>query len=208
AHSDALLLDLRGLSDPVAQVVELGPAHVAPNRHLDLLDDRRVHGERALDTDAEADLADLEGLAQARALAADDDALEQLDPLPVALDHADVHLHGVAGGEVGDVVPQAGAVDEIGGVHGAKGPSGDPWERAAMLAPLRRVVRTGGGTTLGIGRSTVAEEIGTALGGAGLGRGPTPRRDPGVVPRAQDLGHGPAAVLGRAGVLRVLEQPV
>ena len=54
----------------------------------------------------------------AAALAADDDALEHLDPLAVALDHADVHLQGVAGGEVGDVVAQVGAVDEIGGVHG------------------------------------------------------------------------------------------
>src|SRR6476619_5247358 len=116
AHSDALLLDLRGLSDPVAQVVELGSAHVAPDRHLDLLDDRRVHGERALDTDAEADLADLEGLAQARALAADDDALEQLDPLPVALDHADVHLLGGARIIKKKIVPKAGAVTQIGGV--------------------------------------------------------------------------------------------
>ena len=51
------------------------------------------------------------------ALAPDHDALEHLDPLAVAFDHADVHLQGVAGGEVGDVVAQLGAVDEIGAVH-------------------------------------------------------------------------------------------
>ena len=35
----------------------------------------------------------------------------------VALDDADVHLEGVAGPEVGEVVAQCGAVDEVGGVH-------------------------------------------------------------------------------------------
>src|SRR5207302_8670799 len=34
--SDPLLLDLRGLSDPIAEVVELGPADVTPGRDLDL----------------------------------------------------------------------------------------------------------------------------------------------------------------------------
>ena len=67
--------------------------------------------------DAEADLADGEGLAGAAALAADHHALEDLDPLAGALDHADVHLQGVAGAEVGDVVAQLGAVDEISAVH-------------------------------------------------------------------------------------------
>ena len=72
-----------------------------------LADDRRVDREGALDADAEADLADGEGLADAVALAADDDALEDLDALAGALDHPDVHLEGVAGREVGDVVAQA-----------------------------------------------------------------------------------------------------
>ena len=78
----------------------------------------RVHREGALDADAEADLADGEGLAEAGALAADDRALEDLDPLLGALDHPHVHLERVARSEVGDVVPQAPCVDEIGGVHG------------------------------------------------------------------------------------------
>jgi hypothetical protein len=39
------------------------------------------------------------------------------DPLAVAFDHPHVHLQGVAGTEVGDVVAQTGAVDEISAVH-------------------------------------------------------------------------------------------
>ena len=66
SRSVALLLDLRGLPDPVAQVVELGPAHVAAGDDLDLGQDRRVHREGALDADAEAHLADGEGLAACR----------------------------------------------------------------------------------------------------------------------------------------------
>jgi hypothetical protein len=30
-----------------------------------------------------------------------------------------MHLHGVAGAERGNVVTQAAAIDEIGGIHGA-----------------------------------------------------------------------------------------
>ena len=52
--------------------------------------------------------------------AADDRALEHLDPLAGALDHPHVHLHGVAGAELGDVVPQAVAVDDVGRVHWAR----------------------------------------------------------------------------------------
>src|SRR4051812_42177153 len=45
----ALLLDLRLLAAQLAQVVELGPAHVAARHQLDVVDDRRVDGERPLD---------------------------------------------------------------------------------------------------------------------------------------------------------------
>src|SRR5688572_5078011 len=88
----ALFLNLRGLPGPAAQVVELGAADIAEGHDLDLRDDRRVHGERALDADAEAHLAHGEGLAHAGALAADDRALEHLDALAVAFDDAHVNL--------------------------------------------------------------------------------------------------------------------
>ena len=69
--SVALLFDLGGLPDAIAQVVELGPTDIATGDDLDLGEDRGVHGEGALDADAEADLAHGEGLAQAIALTAD-----------------------------------------------------------------------------------------------------------------------------------------
>src|SRR5690348_14108922 len=90
-----LLLDLGGLPDAIAQVVELRPADVAPGEDLDLVDDRRVHREGALDADPVGELADGEGLVDPTTLATDDHALEHLDALLVALDHAHVDLEGV-----------------------------------------------------------------------------------------------------------------
>src|ERR1700750_370816 len=104
--SVALLLDLRLLAAEVAQVVELGAAHVAAGHELDVVDDRRVHREGALDADLEADFADREGLADALARTADDDALEHLDASACALDDVDVDLHVVAGAEVRDVAAE------------------------------------------------------------------------------------------------------
>src|SRR3712207_4311218 len=117
AGGAALLLDLRRPAGPLAQVVELGPADVAPGDQLDLGDAGRVDREGPLDADAEGDLADGERLPQAAALAAQDEALEDLDPLPAPLDHADVHLDGVAGPEVGQIVAQLRALDHVGDLH-------------------------------------------------------------------------------------------
>src|SRR3954454_23020056 len=111
----ALLLDLGSLAAQLTEVVQLRPADVAAGDDLDLLDDRGVHREGALDADAEAHLAHGEGLARAAALAADHDALEDLDPGAVALDDADVHLDGVAGTELGDVVAQRIGVECVQG---------------------------------------------------------------------------------------------
>src|SRR2546423_10367502 len=68
----------RGLAAEVAQVVELRAADAATPHQFDATDDGAVHGEDALDADAEADLAHREGLARAVALARDADALERL----------------------------------------------------------------------------------------------------------------------------------
>src|SRR3954452_4991118 len=113
----ALLLDLGGLAAQLAEVVQLGAADVTADEDLDLLDDRGVHREGALHADAEADLADREGLADAAALTADDDTLEDLDAGAVALDHADVHLDGVTRAEGRDVVAQRSGVECVQGVH-------------------------------------------------------------------------------------------
>src|SRR3954463_8205672 len=104
----AAFLDLGGLPAQVAQVVQLGPADVAAGHDLDLLEDRRVEREGPLDTHAEGDLADREGAADAGALEADHDALEDLDARARALGDLDVDLDGVAGAELGKVVALGG----------------------------------------------------------------------------------------------------
>ncbi len=109
----APLGDASGLADPAAQVVELRPAHVAARRHLEFLDLRRVQRERPLHPDAERLLAHREGLAHAGALALEDDALEDLGPLAVALDHLEVDADTVTRVEFGQALPQLGALDAV-----------------------------------------------------------------------------------------------
>src|SRR5690242_4089734 len=100
-----LLLDLRGLAAEVTEVVELGAADGTTGDDLDAVDAGAVDRVGPLDADAEADLADREGLAEARPLATDHDALEDLDPGAATLDDPGVDLERVAGAEVGDVGP-------------------------------------------------------------------------------------------------------
>src|SRR5262249_13118967 len=96
----ALGLDVLGdtarLAAQVAQVIELGAAHRALADDLDFPDARAVEREHALDALAEADLAHRERRVDAVVLAADAQALIDLDALAVALLHLDVDLEGVA----------------------------------------------------------------------------------------------------------------
>src|SRR5882762_4899819 len=86
----------RGLALEIAQVVKLRAADFRRSRDLDLLNRRRMQREDAFDTLAERHLAHRERRASAAAVQADDDALEDLDALLVALAHLHVHFHGVA----------------------------------------------------------------------------------------------------------------
>src|SRR5215470_3143723 len=96
----ALGLDVLGdaacLAAQVAQVIELGTAHHALAHHLDFPDRRAVEREDALDAFAEADLAHRERGVHAGILAADAQALVDLDALAVAFLHLDVHAQRVA----------------------------------------------------------------------------------------------------------------
>src|SRR5687768_15699339 len=88
-------LHTRRLPLQTSQEVQLGAAHARRPDDVDLGDRRRVQREDALDALTERDLADGEGRAHAAAVEADDDALEDLDALLVALAHLDVHTDGV-----------------------------------------------------------------------------------------------------------------
>src|SRR5271163_1792639 len=109
-----LLLDLGGFPGEVPQVVKLRPADVAEGGDLHLGDRGRVDREGPLYPNPEAHLAHGEGLAHPGPLSSDHHALEDLHPLAVALDDPDVHLHGVAGPEVRNVLAQRVAVDDLG----------------------------------------------------------------------------------------------
>src|SRR5260221_13681470 len=91
----ALGLDVLGdaarLAAQIAQVIELGAAHHALADDLDLPDQRTVEREDAFDALAEADLAHRERGVDAGVLAADAQALIDLQPLAVAFLHLDLH---------------------------------------------------------------------------------------------------------------------
>src|SRR5580692_1833935 len=112
-------LDPGGLAAQIPQVVELGTADPATGHGLDLIDRGAVHREGALDAHAVAHLADGERLPQAAALAPDHNTLEHLDPGAVAFLDPHVHLNGVTGAELRDVVADLGLL-KLGdrGMHG------------------------------------------------------------------------------------------
>ena len=109
---EAALAHAGSAPDAITQVVELGAPHIAAGGDLDLLDLGRVHGERALDADAEGLLADGERLAQTAALALDDDALEHLGAAAIALDDLEVHPQAITSLEGRDAA-QLGALDVV-----------------------------------------------------------------------------------------------
>ena len=90
------------LTGAAAQVIELGAADIAAAHDLDLVDDRRIEREDALDALAEADLADGEAGADALVGAGDAHAFERLDAGAVAFDHLDADAQRVAGAEFGN----------------------------------------------------------------------------------------------------------
>ena len=89
---ECLFLDLGSLAHLVAQVVQLGTTDLAVTHDLDLLNLGGVHGEGTLNANAEADLADGEGLAAGVAVTTNNVALENLDALAVTLGNAIEHL--------------------------------------------------------------------------------------------------------------------
>src|SRR5690606_33083282 len=204
-------LDLRLLAAQAAQVVQLRAADVAAGDDLDPVQRRAVQGVGPLHTDAEAHLADGEGLPQTTALAADHHALKDLNSGPVALHDPGVHLERVAGAEVRDVGPHRLGIQRVQRVHRCflmtQGtPRRRAWRtaeigsrRAARYAWLDRALRCGNLTTLPYwGRQP---EIRPRRGPRGRGGPAAPavaRRSDLVAERPYATGPGPAAS-GRSG---------
>src|SRR5690606_21010407 len=102
-----LLCDSRGLARQVAQVIELGAAHVAATLHLDPRDRRAVGLEHALHTLAMADLAHGERGVEAAIADRDHHTLVGLHALAVAFDHLHLHDYGVPRTECRDLAGHA-----------------------------------------------------------------------------------------------------
>src|SRR4051794_23041000 len=170
----AALAHAGALADATAQVVQLGAPHVAAGGDLDALDLWRVQRERALHADAEGLLAHGEGLADALALALDDDALEDLGAAARALDDLEVDLEAVARLEAGDAAQLRALEGVDDGAHGQKTSTGadPPRKRRPMVAdPLGPPARGGG--------PAPAARRGAAPGGRGPGRpAPSSRASP------------------------------
>src|SRR5260370_22402374 len=94
-----LLDDAGRLAAQIAQVIQLGTAHLAAAHHLDRVDHRRHHGEYALHAFAVGDLADGEALVEPAAGTADADPFIGLHAGALAFDHLDADDHGVASAE-------------------------------------------------------------------------------------------------------------
>src|SRR3990170_1341644 len=76
----ALFFDARLLAGSFSQEIELTPADVPSRKNLDLRDFRGMHRQRPLHADSKRNFPNRKGLPRARALAADDCPLENLDP--------------------------------------------------------------------------------------------------------------------------------
>ena len=130
-----------------------------------------------------SDPANGEGLLGTAAPAADDDAFEDLDPLPCALDHLGVHLDGVARDQGRNVLALGLSfqqVDDVG--HGVQGYHPD------SRLPL------------------VVEQVRAATASPFGSLGAAPALDLRMVARAQHLGNGMPFEFGGAGVVRILEE--
>src|SRR5262249_4760317 len=106
-----LVGDAGRLAAQIAQVIELGAAHLAAADQLDRVDHRRQHGEHALHALAIGDLAHREALVDAAAGAADAHAFIGLHAGAIAFDHLDVDDHGVARRETRNLLAAGELVD-------------------------------------------------------------------------------------------------
>ena len=91
-----LLCDLGSLAYAAAQVVQLGTANLTVADNLELGNVRGVYREGLLDAYAVRDAANGNRLINASVLLGNDDALEHLNTLAVALLDLSVYLYGIA----------------------------------------------------------------------------------------------------------------
>src|SRR5687767_12185635 len=108
------LLDARGLTGQVTQVVEARLVNATTRDHFDLVDVRRVVREDPLDADAVRNLADGERRASAFRDAADAHAFERLQAGLLAFANLRPHFDRVAGAKLRQCsLPKLALVDRV-----------------------------------------------------------------------------------------------
>ena len=93
-------LDLGRLALQAAQIIKLCPTDMAAADDLDGIHARRMHRERAFNTDTIGDAANGKGFTAGAVALCDHHTLERLKTFAAAFDDLDEHTNGVANAEV------------------------------------------------------------------------------------------------------------
>jgi hypothetical protein len=142
--------DARGFALEVAQVVELGAAHIALLQDFDGADRGRIDRENALDADAEAHPADRKRRAVLLAALANHNALERLDAFLFLFAFGrflqpDVDTDGVTGTKRGDILTSLALVDLLQNAIHVRSPGQTHYGGASAKKQSRVMIRDFGG---------------------------------------------------------------
>ena len=96
-------LDLGRLALQGTQVVQLGATHLAVTDDLHMVHTGRMDRERTLDANAVGHAANRKGFAHAAVAHGNHSTLKRLKTLAAALHNLDLHAHGVANGDLGQI---------------------------------------------------------------------------------------------------------
>ena len=95
------LLDLSGLTNSLAEIVQLSAANLTASNDLYLLNYRGVYRENSFDTAAMSNTTNSKCLVNAAMLLSDNSTLEDLNPRFVSLSDPDVYLNGITNVDYG-----------------------------------------------------------------------------------------------------------
>ena len=102
-----------GLTNTIAEVVELRATSVTTTNNLELRDQRRVHGPCTLNAYVTNHATHGDVLVDATTLTRDQDPREDLDTLLIAFDDTDMHIHCVADVKARNIILELICVDRF-----------------------------------------------------------------------------------------------
>jgi hypothetical protein len=116
-YLDSLFPHLRGSTDPVTQVIQLGSAHIAASTNGNLGNDGRVDRESTLNADAKTNFAYGKGFPNTATFAASNNPFKSLCALAGSFNYSHLDGYGVARSKLRYVISETGTVNDIGGLH-------------------------------------------------------------------------------------------